>query len=342
MPRVFWKWFAIGLGTALFLVWAQAQAVGGLAGMLQVGETSLVRPLIEAQLGSIPLADGPGHDGQIFYSMAIDLDGDVVGPLLDHPAYRYRRILFPLVASAFGLLDGWALLYGMVAVGIASMAASAGIVALMARRAGKSELLALIVVLNPGVWLSLQLLTSDALALALMLAGLYAFTTARSAPSVSSFALSGLAKDVSLATPIPLGARVRDWKTTLLPLTLLCAWMAALTFRFGDGFASRGNLDWPLAGIVEASSNWANFDSTEWIYLVFSVASVAMGIVFSFRRTWLQWPIIAWTGLAIVSSNWVWDFGNNSARAFAPLVVLVGLSSVFSLSDRRMSDRDRP
>ena len=80
--------------------------MGGIEGLLQVGETSDVRPLIESQLGEVPLAPGSGHDGQIYYAIGLDLDGDEVGPLLDHAAYRYRRILYPLVASGFGLFDG--------------------------------------------------------------------------------------------------------------------------------------------------------------------------------------------------------------------------------------------
>ena len=325
MPRVFWKWFAIGLGAALFLVWAQANAVGGLAGMLQVGETSTLKPLVEDQLGTIPLASGHGHDGQIYYAIGLDLDGNVVAPLLDHPAYRYRRILFPLVGSGFGLLEGWPLLYMMIGFGVLAMAFSAGAVAVMASSAGKSELLALAVVLNPGVWLSIQLVTADVVALALMIGGLYQFTRRRHQSTVN-FSLSSLAKDVHLATPVPLGLSYRDWKVALLPLGALGAWMTYLTIRFGDGFASRGNLDWPFMGMITASENWVAMDPTEWVYLVVAMLIVAVGAVYSIRRTWLQWPIAVWTGLALISSNWVWNFGNNAMRAFAPLLVLVALS----------------
>lgn len=327
MQRVFWKWFALGLGAALFLVWAQAQAVGGIAGLLQVGETSLVRPLIEGQLSSIPLAGGTGHDGQIFYSIALDLDGETVGPLLDHPAYRYRRILFPLLASGFGLLEGWPLLYSMIGLGAMSMAVSSGLVAIMATAARRSELLALAVVLNPGIWLSVQLVTSDVFALALMIAGLFAFT--RRQWSSAPFALSALAKDVGLATPVPLGARYRDWRLALIPTGVLLLWMTFLTVRFGGGFASRGNLNWPFLGLVDASRNWASLDLTEWVYLTIAFLTVALGIFYSMRRNWLQWPIAAWTGLALISSNWVWDFGNNAVRVFAPILVLVALTGTY-------------
>lgn len=332
--RAFWKWSAIGLVIAVFLLWTQAITVDGLAGLLQVGEASNLRPLIEDQLGAVPLADGFGHDGQIFYAIGADLSGDEVGPLLDHAAYRYRRILYPLVSSLFGLLDGWALLYGMMVVAAASMAVSAGIVGVLAARAGKPDLLALAVILNPGVWVSVRLLTSDAPTLALMLGALYAFTGRRNNESASTFALSVLAKDVNVATPVPLGLQFRNWKMLIVPVGVLAAWMGYLTIRFGGGFSSRGNLDWPLVGILDATANWSGFDATEWVYVVFAILSMVTGAVFSFRKSWLQWPIIAWTGLAVVSSSWVWDFGNNAARAFAPIVVLIALTGVYASSGR--------
>jgi hypothetical protein len=116
----------------------------------------------------------------------------------------------------------------------------------------------------------------------------------------------------------------------LVPGAMLAVWMTWLTIQFGDGFASRGNLDWPFLGIVEASSNWATFEAKEWVFLVFALGSVIVGAWASFRASWLRWPIATWTALAIVSSNWVWDFGNNAARAFAPIVILVALSFAYA------------
>lgn len=325
--KAFFRWAAIGLLMAVFLCWAQAQAVGGVTGMLQVGEASNLRPLIEEQLGEIPLAPGPGHDGQIYYAIALDLTGDDVGPLLDHAAYRYRRILSPVASSAFGLLDGHTLLWSQLLLGVLSMSFATGLVASMASRAGKSPMLALAVVLNPGVWLSVQLLTPDAMALALMVAGLDAVMRQHGS-RVVLFSLSGVAKDVNLATPVPLGAARRDWPIVAIPATVLVAWMTFLEFRFGGGFAARGNLDWPLTGLLQGTTNWPTLDTADVVYLVVTLVSVALGVVFTFRRSWLRWPIGAWTGLAIISSSWVWDYGNNAARALSPLLVLLALSYV--------------
>lgn len=338
--RAFWKWSAIGLVTALLLVWAQSRAVDGVAGMLQVGETSALRPVIEQQLGNVPLVAGPGHDGQIYYSIGLDLDGSQVGPLLDHAGYRYRRILLPLLASLFGTIDGWGLLWGQVLVCVISMAVACGLAGALIHRSGRNELLTLAVVLNPGMWLSVQFLTADVLSVALMVGALYGLVFGRTRSGSALFSLSVLAKDVSLATPVPLGAKRGVRGLAAIPTVALLAWMIVLTVRFGNGFAPRGNLDWPLAGITAATSNWGAFDAREWLYLVFAIGSVCAGLVFSFRRSWLRWPIAAWSALALISSNWVWDFGNNAARAFAPIVVLIALSFAHVPDNALSTDRE--
>ncbi len=343
-PRAaFWKWALLGAVSAGLMLGAQAAAMGGVSGLLQVGANSALRPVVESELGEVPLAPGPGHDGQISYAIGVDLQGEVVPQLLDHGAYRYRRVLYPLVASAFGLLDGHALLWGMILVTVVSTAMATGTVAALSRRFDGSAWLALVVLLNPGVWLSIRLLTSDVLALALMVAGLATVQHSRRW-SVSAFAASVLAKDAYLATPagLALGGPRRRWLLAAAPLVALIAWMAWLTWTMGDGFTSRGNLALPFTGIWEGSTNWGNLDADEWLYLGFALASVAAGLVYSaIGSGWLRWSILAWSLLGVVSSNWVWDFGNNAARAFAPIVVLIALSArVPAISDPSEAEPD--
>ena len=328
-PRAaFIRWGLIGVVAAAVMLAAQAQAVGGAAGLLQVGETSAVRPLIESQLGEVPGVPGSGHDGQIYYAIGLDLNGDEVAPLLNHGAYRYRRVLYPLLASGFGLLDGWALLTGMMVLAVAAAGVAAGAVAATATLRGLPDWLALAVIINPGVWLSIRLLSGDILALALMIVGLY-FVAAGRRRSGVAFALSALAKDVYLTTPAGLAIHRdrRRWFLVLIPLAVLALWATWLTVTLGDGFTGRGNFALPFTGIVEGSANWENNDAEEWLYIGFALASVIGGLVVSvIRRSWLRWSILAWSVLGLVSSNWVWDLGNNAARAFAPIAVLIVLA----------------
>ena len=343
-PRAaFWKWAVLGAVAAGLMLGAQGAAMGGVSGLLQVGATSALRPFVESHLGEIPLTPGPGHDGQIFYAIGADLEGRVVPGMLDHGAYRYRRVLYPLVASGFGLLDGHPLLWGMILVTVVSTAVATGTVAALSRRFDRSDWLALVVLLNPGVWLSIRLLTSDVLALALMLVALATVQLSRGW-STGTFAASVLAKDVYLATPAGVSmSRVRTrWLFTIIPLASLVIWMSSLTLGMGEGFTDRGNLALPFIGVWEGSANWGNLDAGEWLYLGFALASVGAGLVYSgIGSGWLRWSILAWSLLGVVSSNWVWDFGNNAARAFAPIVVLIALSArVSAISDPSGAEPD--
>jgi hypothetical protein len=138
-----------------------------------------------------------------------------------------------------------------------------------------------------------------------------------------------LAKDVFVVTPIGLavGRDRKRWVLAGISMLALLAWMTWLTVTLGDGFTGRGNVAWPFVGIVDGSANWQNLDVEELVYLGFGLITVLAGLIIGVgRRCWLRWPILGWTGLALISSNWVWDFGNNAARAFAPLAVLVVLS----------------
>ena len=328
-PRTaFLRWSFLGGVAALVLVVAQASAVGGYAGLLQVGQQSAVRPLIESELGEIPLTPHSGHDGQISYAIGLDLRGREVPDLLDHGAYRYRRILYPAVASMSGLLGGEALLFGMIVVTVLSAATAAGLTASIAVRIGWTDWVGLAVLLNPGVWLSVRLLTSDTMALALMLLGLHLVLVGRRWAAVLAFSGSGLAKDAYLITPggLAISRDRRRWALILIPAAVLAMWMAWLTYTMGEGFSGRGNLTWPFVGFLDAFPIWATFDAAELFYLVFALAAVAAGLVYGLAvKGWLRWSMLGWSIIGVISSDWVWDLGNNAARVFAPIVVLIAL-----------------
>lgn len=326
----------MGSIAASLLLLAQGVATGGPAGLLQVGEQSQLRPVIESQLGDIPLARGGGHDGQIYYAIGLDLTGEFVPDLIDHGAYRYRRMLYPALASLFGLLKGEQLLVGMVLVSAASVGVATGATAAIARHLGRSEWLALAVILNPGVWLSARLLTADALALALMLAALYAVLTANRL-ALGAFAMSGLTKEVFLTTPVGLAmdSRRRHWPLVVIPCVLLVGWMTWLTVSMGEGFSSRGNLGLPFLGLLDSSQVWPQLGLEELTYVGFALTSVLGGLVYAVTvKSWLRWSILGWAVLGLISSSWIWDLGNNAARSFAPLLPLVVIAAASRKPDR--------
>ena len=335
----FWKWAFLGCITATLLLVAQSAAVGGPEGLLQVGETSLLREVVEGELGEIPLKPGPGHDGHVYYAIALDPSGYRVAESMGHAGYRYRRILFPLVSSLGGILGGSALLYSMIAWTILSAGVASGVTAAIAVRWSRSEWITLAVLLNPGVWLSIRLLTADTLALALMVVGLF-YVTSRFKLATGSFALSVLAKDVFLLTPVGLAVSKerRRWLLPIISGALLLGWSLWLEADMGTALSPRGNLAIPFTGIVRASDTWPSMDFGGWLYLGFAMIVVIGGLLRGvIHESWLRWPILTWSLVAVVSSQWVWNFGNNAARVFAPLAVLIALSYV---SPPHLSPRD--
>lgn len=341
-PRnAFWKWSLIGALGALALVVAQASAVGGLKGLLQVGESSDLRAVIGDELDGLPLAPDSGHDGQIFYAIGLDLTGQEVPELLDHPGYRYRRILFPALASGFGVFEGEALLVGMVVTVIVSSAVAAGSVAATARLLSRSDWIALVVVLNPGVWLSVRLLTSDVLAIALMSLGILGFMK-RPRLGIAAFTLSVLAKEPYLMTPagLSISRDRRRWLFTIAPVVVLVAIAAWVGLTISSRVTGEtGNISLPFLGIVEASSAWGGLSIDDQGYLVFALASTAAALVLGLvHDNWLRWSILAWGVLGVCASAWVWRVGNNSARSVAPVMILVALG----LAGGRIADPPTP
>ncbi|MGH8928875.1 MAG: hypothetical protein ACRDWH_11025, partial [Acidimicrobiia bacterium] len=165
--------FVIGLAVAFALQSIQALAFGGdWTGLLGVGTGTELASFIENDLGPVYEWADVGHDGQISYAIARDLSGQIVPPLLDHPGYRYRRILYPAASGLGGLLPPMPTLVGLIVLAAVGLAMSSVGVMIMARRLGLTRWTWLVVALLPGTWLSAQLLTTDSLALGLSLLGL--------------------------------------------------------------------------------------------------------------------------------------------------------------------------
>lgn len=324
--------FLIGLLTALGFQWSQAQAFQGEAsGLLGVGENSDLRPLIEGDLGPVPLWPGSGHDGQISYAIARDPSGLIVAPLLDHGGYRYRRILYPTLAGGGGLLSPPWTLWGLIlwsAIGIGLSAVAGGI---LAERFALRPWVVAIIILSPGAWLSARLLTSDALGFGLALLGLAIWTTGRRNPASILFALAPLAKDQFLLVGIVValaeafGGRIRQAaRVALATVAPLFLWALTLELSIGGGLSPRSNFDLPFAGILESATTiWPLASGKDSFYTIVAGAGVIVGLVGGWVTTSRLFRLLSWSwvGVAVIASSWIWDLGNNSVRVLAPALV---------------------
>ena len=117
---------------------------------------------------------------------------------------------------------------------------------------------------------------------------------------------------------------------SLIPLG---AWLLFIQVNIGNSFAAGGSLDLPGKGLLRAAAAWQEQSLQNNLFTLLTLSFMAIGVLGLLRRRvlwrWLAWP---WIGVALLSSRFVWIFGNNSIRVFTPLIVL----TVLALVDERV------
>ncbi len=326
-------WFFIGVLVAVSLQWLQVRALGGdWTALVNAGETSALRPLIEAELGPVATLERAGHDGQFSYLIAVDPLGRGPAPdVFDHGAYRYRRILLPALGGGFGSLDGRGALAGLIVWSAVGMGLATAAIADLGTSFGTRPWVVAGVLANPGVWLSVQLLTPDVLALGLALGGVAIWRRGHRVSGVVALALAGLAKDQYLLVAAGLAGWewFRDNRREAVALMAgaaapLMAWAFWLTATMGQGLTPRGNFSAPLAGILGAAPGWQETSTKDLVFSVVAIVGLVLAAIVPLlaRSRFLRWLTWPWVILAVISSGWVWNLGNNSLRVFAPLLTL--------------------
>ncbi|KFF41134.1 MAG: hypothetical protein JXR06_03505 [Candidatus Atelocyanobacterium thalassa] len=117
-----------------------------------------------------------GYDGQQFLNLALDpfLNHPETLDSLDHPVYRYRRILYPLISYLFALGNKSLIPYIMIGINIVSITLIVYVISLHYREkeivSPYKSLLALCI---PSIWIVLSLGTSDLLSSLFLVTSLY-------------------------------------------------------------------------------------------------------------------------------------------------------------------------
>jgi hypothetical protein len=346
-----WAWFLTGIAIAAVMQWHQLYSSGqGLAMTLRVGDTSPARSVIEAELGDVPVTRGAGHDGQYYYLIARHPVPDPESALLfDDPGYRYRRILYPLLAGGFGRLGPRATLAGLSIWAALGMGAAAAAASQLADRVGAPWWTVLGVIANPGLWLSTQLATPDTLALALALMGAVLCINTRWWAGVALLAVAGLTKEYYLLTAASLlgwnlvSGRRRFASRPLWAAFPVLMWGTFISVRLGGsaGFSPRPNIDLPLRGLVQGVAHWPLTSATDRFHaaLILLGLFVLTTVLLMARDRLLSSMALPWVALAALSSFLVWSNGNNASRVLAPVWVWAALGLGRHVADREASLR---
>ncbi len=145
---------------------------------------------------------GVGYDGQFTYSLATNPWGSVEG--LDQPAFRYQRILFPLLTRILSLNNSLLVPWIMVLINLAATALVCGALAYLLKQRGASPWLSVTVIFSLGYLLTVRMDLNEPLALGLALLGWVLYEKDKLTLAIILFALSGLTKEVGLLFPLSL------------------------------------------------------------------------------------------------------------------------------------------
>lgn len=214
-----------------------------------------------------PLNDvgSEGYDGQFVYYIARDPSD--AARFLDVPAYRFQRILLPVLGRtlAFGQTD--LLPWTLLAVNLIALAGGTLALEQLLMREGVSRWFALGYGLALGTLGAVRLTLPEPLAYGLALGGLLLFGRGRWLPAALLFALAALAKETTLVLAAAVGWHLlwqRRWPDALVfgvvALLPFAVWQLVLTDRLGAaGVGAGGALATsfeiiPFAGVIRILS----------------------------------------------------------------------------------------
>jgi hypothetical protein len=159
-------------------------------------------PLVFVRLGEGFRGGRPvgeeGYDGQFAYFIALDPRPAAVVAHLDVPAYRYQRLLYPLLARALALGQPGVIPWTLVLLNVAAHVAGTLMVERLLVLHGASRWYALTYGLWAGLLLAVRLDLNEPLCYALVAAGLLAHQRGRIWLSASCLGLALFAKETAL------------------------------------------------------------------------------------------------------------------------------------------------
>jgi hypothetical protein len=159
-------------------------------------------PLALARIGTRFSQGDPqgseGYDGQFIYFIAVNPDPQQVAQYLDVPAYRYQRILLPLLARAFSFGNRLLIPWMIAFIGILSLVGGTWAVSVLLAGWGVSRWYALVYGFWAGFLLALVVDLPEPLAYGLVAAGILALERDRPRLGWCLFGLAVFARETAL------------------------------------------------------------------------------------------------------------------------------------------------
>ncbi len=256
--------------------------------LIRYGGDPLAFALVGTQYSQGDPQGTQGYDGQFAYFIARDPLGGC--RRCDASAYRYQRILYPLLAWALAFGQPAAVPWTLILVNLVAVAMGTYFTERLLASQGVSRWYALAYGLYGGLIAGLRLDLTEPLAYGLLQGGIWAWTERRRRLAVPLFALAALTKETTLIAVAGLLLYLLFEKRWLDTLSLglgvaapFMAWQGALWIWLGEpGIGSGGAMatpfEWfPFGGLLRtATVSWPAF----WLLLAVE------GPLFVFPTAW--------------------------------------------------------
>lgn len=189
-----------------------------------------------------------GYDGQFAYQIARDPVGG--WRYLDVPAYRYQRILYPVLARVLALGNATLLPWALILINLAALSGGTALTEAILVESGANRWYALTYGLYIGLLMPVRLDLTEPLAYLLVQAGVLTFARGRPWSSAVWFMLAALTRETTLLFAVGYGLHLLSvrrrgmalgWGSVVIVPFL--AWQIALRLWLGSwGLGSGGAL----------------------------------------------------------------------------------------------------
>ena len=225
-----------------------------------------------------------GYDGQFAYQIAKDPAN--AAPYLDVPAYRYQRILYPLLAHILSLGNDQVIPWVLIAINVISVVLGTLATEKLLETHGFSRWYAMVYGGFAGFLLSIRLDLTEPLAFALVQWGVLLLDRKKLWQSLPLFALAALCRELTLlftaASFIFLFVNGQKWKsliwgfTAVVPFSL---WQLFLRIWLGSwGIKSGGLFSSPFE-IIPYHGVWGYHDKGSYLFVFLTLMVVFMSLL---------------------------------------------------------------
>jgi len=298
-------------------------------------KATLILDYAEEKLGRDVLTrPEQGHDGKFFFVQSNDpwiLDPDENASILNPPAYRSQRMLYPVFAGGAGFFSADMIVWSLLTVNVVFIALGSLAVGLIAKKHGVTHWAGIAFALNIGLLAELFIDGAGVVAFSLACIGAWALEEERLVFASVAFAAAALTREVMLVFVLFVALfwlirrRKVPWILLLPAVSAVALWAIYVRMRIDvpeDLDPANALTSVPFSGVVEALTSGVAQPADIASIFVFVILLVVIPILAWRSNVYLTWGAVGFAVLGPFLTVLVWQESFDVSRALAPLVTV--------------------